>query len=119
VALLFCVAIAATTAVVVAPTASTALATTSATCTSGTTTFSATLSLPPAQSFTPILVSYADSGASAGVLVPQTIVLNGETIVSAIPGLDVSALSGQKTTCTFHAPRGTFDVTGILAPVSP
>jgi hypothetical protein len=66
-----------------------------------------------------LFVTNTDTGSFAGVLIPHTIVLNGETLVTASPGLDDSALSGQLTTCTFFTSRGTFVVTGILAPTVP
>jgi hypothetical protein len=88
-------------------------------CTTGTTTFSADLSVYPAHAFNPLFVTNTDTGAAVGVLVPHTIVLNGDEIVSASPGLETSALSGVLTTCTFQTGRGTFVVTGILAPTIP
>jgi hypothetical protein len=107
-------------ALVLAPAASADLVTFSGgSCTTGTTTFAASLSVYPANAFNPLFVTNESTGASVGVLVPQTIVLNGETIVTSAPGLDVSALSGQLTTCTFTTGRGVFEVTGILAPTIP
>jgi hypothetical protein len=86
------------------------------TCTTATATFNASISVYPAHAFNPLFVTNTDTGMFAGVLVPQTISLNGVTLVSSSPGLDTSALSGSLTTCTFVTGRGTFDVTGILAP---
>jgi hypothetical protein len=88
-------------------------------CTTGTTTFSADLSVHPAHAFNPLFVTNTDTGTAVGVLIPHTIVLNGVEIVSDSPGLDTSALSGALTTCTFQTGRGTFVVTGILAPTVP
>jgi hypothetical protein len=107
-------------AFMLAPTASADLVTfTGGSCTSGATSFPADLSVHPAQSFNPLFVTDTATGSFAGVFVPHTIVLNGETIVSASPGLERSALSGQLTTCTFTTSRGVFEVTGILAPTIP
>ncbi len=88
-------------------------------CTTGPTTFPASLSTHPAHAFTPLFVTNTTIGSSPGVLIPKTIVLNGETIVTTAPGLDKSALSDRLTTCTFQTGRGTFEVTGILAPTIP
>jgi hypothetical protein len=88
-------------------------------CTTGTTTFNADLSVYPAHAFNPLFVTNTDTDTAAGVLVPHTIVLNGDEIVSSSPGLDTSALSGALTTCTFQTGRGTFVITGILAPPIP
>ncbi len=89
-------------------------------CTTGPTTFPASLSIHPARAFTPLFVTNTATGSSPpGVLIPKTIVLNGETIVTTAPGLDESALSDSLTTCTFQTSRGTFEVTGILAPTIP
>lgn len=88
-------------------------------CTSGTTSFGASVAIYPANAFTPLFVTNTDNGTFAGVLIPHTIVLNGETLVTVSPGLDTSALGGSLTTCTFFTSRGTFEVTGILAPTIP
>ena len=88
-------------------------------CTIGTTSFGASISVYPANAFTPLFVTNTDTGTFAGVLVPHTIVLNGVTLVTASPGLETSVLGGQLTTCTFFTSRGTFEVTGILAPTIP
>jgi hypothetical protein len=88
-------------------------------CTTSTTTFAASIGIYPANAFTPLFVTNTDTGTFAGVLLPHTIVLNGETLVSSSPGLDKSALSGDLVTCTFMTSRGTFEVTGILAPTVP
>jgi hypothetical protein len=106
-------------ALTAASTASADVVTFTGTCTTGSTTFPASLSNHPANSFNPLFVTNTATGSSLGVLIPHTIVLNGETIVTASPGLDTSALSGDLTTCTFQTSRGTFDVTGILAPTIP
>jgi hypothetical protein len=79
----------------------------------------ASLSVYPASAFTPLFVTNTDTGGFAGVLVPHTIVLNGETLVARSTGLDTSALGGSLTTCTFFTSRGTFVVTGVLAPTIP
>jgi len=87
------------------------------TCTTGSTTFAASISVYPANAFNPLFVQNVDTGQFAGVLVPLTVVLNGDTLAAGGGGaLNTSALSGQMTTCTFVTSRGTFDVTGILAP---
>jgi hypothetical protein len=88
-------------------------------CTTGDTTFAASISVYPASTFNPLIVTNTDTGTFAGILIPHTIVLNGETLVSRSPGLDTSALSGSLTSCTFFTSRGTFVVTGILAPTIP
>jgi hypothetical protein len=88
-------------------------------CTTGGTTFGASLSVYPANAFTPLFVTNTDTGSFAGVLVPNTIVLNGETVVAGNTGLGNSALGGRLTTCTFFTTRGTFVVTGVLAPTIP
>jgi len=77
-------------------------------CTTGPTTFPASLSTHPAHAFTPLFVTNTATGSSPGVLIPKTIVLNGETIVTTAPGLDERPTG-----------RGTFEVTGILAPTIP
>ena len=88
-------------------------------CTSGGTTFGASLSVYPANAFTPLFVTNTDTDSFAGVLNPNTIVLNGVTVVAGNTGLGKSALGGSLTTCTFFTSRGTFVVTGILAPTIP
>jgi putative ribosome biogenesis GTPase RsgA len=88
-------------------------------CTNATGTFNADLSFHPANAFDPLFVTNTDTGSGAGVLVPNTIVLNGVVIVAGNSGLGKSALGGVLTTCTFQSTRGTFVVTGILAPTVP
>jgi hypothetical protein len=111
-------------ALAIAPSAALATPTGSVTfpssgCTTGGTTFGASLSVYPANAFNPLFVTNTDTGGFAGVLVPHTIVLNGETLVTRSPGLDASSLGGSLTTCTFVTSRGTFVVTGLLAPTIP
>src|SRR5436190_12326678 len=88
---------AAVAALGVAPAASLATPTGSVTfpssgCTTGDTTFAASISVYPASAFNPLIVTNTDTGTFAGILIPHTIVLNGETLVSRSPGLDTSAL---------------------------
>jgi hypothetical protein len=91
------------------------------TCTTGTTTYNASLSVHDASAFTPLFVTNSDTGSAMGVLTPDTIILNRVEVLSHGSGLDTSALSGELTTCTFTTRGGTrlFVVTGILAPTIP
>ena len=89
-------------------------------CTNATGTFSANVSFHPANAFDPLFITNPDTGSSAGVLVPNTIVRNGVVLVPGNSGLGKSALGGVLTTCTFQSTSGAvFVVTGILAPTTP
>ncbi len=109
------VAVAAAGALSLAPAASADVVTfTHASCTTGTNTYAAYLSVHLAHSYTPLFVTDPATGDRVGVLVPQTIYLNGTLIGSVAPGLDTSNVT--LSTCTFTSSRGTFQITGVLAP---
>jgi hypothetical protein len=86
----------------------------SASCTIGSSTEVVYLGAHPAEAYNPLHVVDPVSGELIGILVPQTIYLNGNLIGTMAPGLEASAVG--LTTCTFLSSRGVFEVIGVLAP---
>jgi hypothetical protein len=85
-----------------------------ASCTIGSTTQAVYLEAHPAQAFNPLHVVDPATGELIGILVPQTIYLDGTLIGTIAPGLEDSAVG--LTTCMFLSSRGVFEVIGVLAP---